>query len=137
MNDRAVSVLSEYDFEVIRTWKGRGAILFETPEGIRILKEYKGVPEKLERQKALLDCIRENSDIFVARVVKDGNGNALGSEMVSFTVNGKKWEFATNDNGVVRFSTDRFDVGNYTVLISFEGNELYSPSSTTANIVII
>ena len=42
MNDRAVSVLSEYDFEVIRTWKGRGAILFETPEGIRILKEYGG-----------------------------------------------------------------------------------------------
>ena len=45
MNDRAVSVLSEYDFEVIRTWKGRGAILFETPEGIRILKEYTGFTE--------------------------------------------------------------------------------------------
>lgn len=74
MNDRAVSVLSEYDFEVIRTWKGRGAILFETPEGIRILKEYKGVPEKLERQKALLDCIRENSDIFVEDIFPNKEG---------------------------------------------------------------
>lgn len=74
MNDRAVSVLSEYEFEVIRTWKGRGAILFETPEGIRILKEYKGVPEKLGLQKALLDCIRENSGLSVEDIIPNKEG---------------------------------------------------------------
>ena len=42
MNDRAVSILEQYDFVVERTWKGRGSILFETKEGIFILKEYKG-----------------------------------------------------------------------------------------------
>ena len=68
--------------------------------------------------------------------LRDSNGNALSNEKVSFTVNGKKWEFTTNANGIVRFSTDRFGVGNYTVFISYAGNELYHPSNTTANIII-
>ena len=51
MNDRAVSVLEEYDFEVLRTWKGRGTILFETKEGIRVLKEYNGMTDRLVWQK--------------------------------------------------------------------------------------
>lgn len=74
MNDRAVSVLSEYDFEVIRTWKGRGAILFETPEGIRILKEYTGFTEKLALQNRLLACVRESGDIPVEEILPNKEG---------------------------------------------------------------
>ena len=32
MNDRAVSILEQYDLTVERTWKGRGSILFETKD---------------------------------------------------------------------------------------------------------
>lgn len=74
MNDRAVSVLSEYDLEVMRTWKGRGAILIDTPEGIRILKEYKGFTEKLALQNELLACIRENGDIAVEEILLNKEG---------------------------------------------------------------
>lgn len=74
MNDRAVSVLSEYDFEVIRTWKGRGSILFETPEGIRILKEYTGFTEKLTLQNALLSHIRNTSGISVEEILPNKEG---------------------------------------------------------------
>ncbi len=74
MNDRAVSVLSEYDFEVIRTWKGRGSILFETPEGIRILKEYTGFTDKLTIQNALLTHIREAGGIPVEEILPNKEG---------------------------------------------------------------
>lgn len=74
MNDRAVSVLSEYDFEVIRTWKGRGAILFETPEGIRILKEYTGLTDKLALQNALLSHIRETGDVITEEIIPNKEG---------------------------------------------------------------
>ena len=74
MNDRAVSVLSEYDFEVIRTWKGRGSILFETPEGFRILKEYTGFTDKLILQNALLNHIREESDLMVEEILSNKEG---------------------------------------------------------------
>ena len=74
MNDRAVSVLSEYDFEVIRTWKGRGAILFETPEGIRILKEYTGLTDKLTLQNALLSRIREAGGVTAEEIIPNKEG---------------------------------------------------------------
>lgn len=74
MNDRAVSVLSEYDFEVIRTWKGRGAILFETPEGIRILKEYTGLTGKLALQNELLSHIREAGDVATEEIIPNKEG---------------------------------------------------------------
>ncbi|WWR15787.1 CotS family spore coat protein [Lachnospiraceae bacterium JLR.KK008] len=74
MNDRAISVLSEYDFEVIRTWKGRGSILFETPEGIRILKEYTGFTDKLILQNTLLSHVRNISGIPVEEILPNKEG---------------------------------------------------------------
>lgn len=38
MNDRAVELLEQYEIEVLRTRKGRGAILCDTNLGILILK---------------------------------------------------------------------------------------------------
>ena len=42
MSDRSANVLENYEIEVLRTWKGRGAVLCETGQGILILKEYAG-----------------------------------------------------------------------------------------------
>ncbi|MCI7790462.1 MAG: CotS family spore coat protein [Lachnospiraceae bacterium] len=55
MNDKAVSVLENYDMEVIRTFKGRGTIICDTTKGLRVLKEYNGSTEKLE----LLELLQE------------------------------------------------------------------------------
>ena len=54
MNDRAVGLLERYDIEVLRTRKGRGAILCDTDKGCLILKEYTGNPEKIKIQDRLL-----------------------------------------------------------------------------------
>lgn len=60
MNERAFAVLEKYDIEVLRSWKGRGAILCDTKTGIKILREYKGSLEKLSVQQRLLEKIEEN-----------------------------------------------------------------------------
>lgn len=57
MNDRAVSLLENYDIEILRTGKGRGAILCETNQGTMIFKEYAGQRDKLLIQKDLLSQI--------------------------------------------------------------------------------
>lgn len=57
MNDRAVSLLENYDIEVLRTGKGRGAILCETNHGTMIFKEYTGPKDKLRIQQDLLSQI--------------------------------------------------------------------------------
>ena len=72
MNDRAVSVLENYDMEVMRTFKGRGTIICETSNGFRVLKEYKGNTEKLE----LLDLLQQNMSekVNTDRIVRNKEG---------------------------------------------------------------
>lgn len=65
MDDRAVSILENYDLKVLRTWKGRGAILFETTKGIRILKEYIGPKEKVLIQDRLVQHLKEQGFLLV------------------------------------------------------------------------
>ncbi len=61
MNDKAVNVLEQYDMTVSRTFKGRGTIICDTDQGMRVLKEYRGRTEKLELyqlQGKLKDSLR-------------------------------------------------------------------------------
>ena len=59
MNDRAVGLFDNYEIEISRTWKGRGAILCESDKGLFILKEYNGPANKIFFQDTLLKNIRE------------------------------------------------------------------------------
>lgn len=60
MNDRAVSLLDQYDITVNSTKKGRDAILCDTDKGCCIFKEYFGHKDRLVQQSKLLTHIREN-----------------------------------------------------------------------------
>lgn len=86
MNDRAVSVLEKYDIEVLRSWKGRGAILCETKTGVKILKEYKGSSQRLLLQKNLLQAIKENGYPRVEEILvtKEGELVVKDEEMTSY-----------------------------------------------------
>lgn len=77
MNDRAVSVLENYEIEVSRTWKGRGAILCESNQGLLILKEYLGPKDKIIFQDALLRGIRERGFQAVESVLKTKEGELI------------------------------------------------------------
>lgn len=71
MNDRSVGLLDNYDIEVLRTWKGRGAILCETRQGILILKEYAGHKEKAVFQDALLTLVKEKGFLNVESILRN------------------------------------------------------------------
>lgn len=85
MNDRAVELLEQYDIEVLRTRKGRSAIVCDTGTGCFILKEYTGNAERAELQNRLLQTIAaagavQTESILPTRegelLVKDGDGTA-------------------------------------------------------------
>ena len=77
MNDRALGVLEKYDIEVLRSWKGRSAILCETKTGIKILKEYKGGQERLQTQKKLLEKIKEKGFYNVEDIIPTKEGELI------------------------------------------------------------
>ena len=83
VNDRAISLLEQYDIEVLRTRKGRGAILCDTREKCLIFKEYAGNDNRILMQDKVLKHIREGKHIQAemilptkegALVVKDADG---------------------------------------------------------------
>ena len=74
MNDRAVGILEQYDLSVERTWKGRGAILFEAKDGIYILKEYKGALSRLAYIADRLQKVRENGYGDIEEIIPNKEG---------------------------------------------------------------
>ena len=66
VNDRYVSLLENYEIEVLRTWKGRGAVLCETNQGTLILKEYMGHKDKCVFQDAVLHMIQEKGFFHIS-----------------------------------------------------------------------
>jgi hypothetical protein len=75
VNDRAVGLLEQYDMEVHKTRKGRGAFHCDTSLGCLIFKEYKGNAQKIGAQSSLLTSLRENGSVHVEGIIPDKEGN--------------------------------------------------------------
>ena len=81
MNDRSLCLLDNYDIEVLRTWKGRGAILCETNRGILIWKEFSGYKEKVLFQDSLLSMIAEKGFLDAESILKNKEGELLSQDV--------------------------------------------------------
>ncbi len=75
MNDRAVNLLEQYDVEVYKTRKGRGAILCETSRGCLIFKEYAGNEEKLTATNMLLTHLQQTDRVQAECILPTKEGN--------------------------------------------------------------
>ena len=94
MSDRSAIVLENYEIEVLRTWKGRGAVLCETPQGILILKEYTGHKEKAAFQDALLRMIQEKGFHQVESIIRNKE-----QELLTQDVDGTAYILKTYEDG--------------------------------------
>ena len=77
MNDRAIGLLEQYDIEVLRTRKGRGAILCDTENGCLILKEYTGNENRIRIQDMLLQQIRERKRVQAEMILPTKEGTLV------------------------------------------------------------
>ena len=75
MNDRAVGLLEQYDVEVLKTAKGRGAILCDTNLGSLIFKEYTGNSRLIQAQNDCLNHIRQQSSLLTEQIIPTKEGN--------------------------------------------------------------
>ena len=105
MNDKAVNVLEQYEMTVNRTFKGRGTIICDTDQGMRVLKEYRGRTEKLELLYQLQSKLNDNlrTDTLVrnkegALFVKDIDNSVY---IVEELVEGKECSYK-NEEDIVK-----------------------------------
>ena len=71
MYDRGLSVLEQYGLEAGAVYRGRGALICETQEGLVLIREYWGTPRKLEYQAKLLETISGASPIGTDRILNN------------------------------------------------------------------
>lgn len=91
VNDRAVGLLEQYDIEVHRTRKGRGAILCDTSRGCLIFKEYMGNEQKIALQDSVLRQIGDNGGVKVDQIVPNKEGSLLVKENDGISYVLKTW----------------------------------------------
>lgn len=91
MNEKGTDILQQYDLDIIRTSRVRGAILCETRQGVRLLKEYRGSATRLEQVQRILTELEENTAAAVDKVIpnREGEWISLDSEQVPYIV--KEW----------------------------------------------
>ncbi len=77
MNDRAAELLEQYEIEVLRTRKGRGAILCDTDRGCLIFREYSGSLDRIRLQDRLLRQIEDAGLVRVESIIPDREGSLL------------------------------------------------------------
>ena len=94
MNDRVVGLLDHYNIEVLRTRKGRGALLCDTSQGCLIFKEYIGNTEKILLQDTLLKKLLSNTDFPVEEILRTKDDTLFTED-----VDGKKYVLKTYFEG--------------------------------------
>lgn len=74
MNDKAVALLEQYDIEVIRVRKGRGAFLCDTDKGVLIFKEYVGTEGRLALQNHVQQHVRSKNLVQTDEIIPTKEG---------------------------------------------------------------
>lgn len=93
MNDRAVSLLEQYDIEVVRTRKGRGSILCESRQGLFTLKEFTGTVQKAQSMDVVLTQMQQylTGNVNIESILKNKEGRLLTEDSDGIKYMVKSW----------------------------------------------
>ncbi len=88
MYDHGLKVLEQYGLTAKSVTKGRGALLCDTEEGLKSIREYWGSPSKIESQRKLLEKCRENGFPLVDQILRNQEGEivTIGEDGVPYVV---------------------------------------------------
>lgn len=81
MVDKINAVIEKYDLEIVSTHKGRGSVIIETNQGIKILKEYTGPVHKLELVHTVLTRLRESGYDRTDQMIRNREGELFTKDM--------------------------------------------------------
>ena len=74
---------------------------------------------------------------IVATLTNNATGQAIKNANVRFLINNVRYTVKTNASGQAKFSTANLDPNSYNVLVSYDGNSKYLPSSASIEIILI
>lgn len=91
MYDKGLSVLERYGLTSQVTYRGRGALICETQNGLKQIKSFDGSVKRLERQNQLLEHLKEAGHEHLDLVCRNEEGNLVTADKDGFTYLVKDW----------------------------------------------
>ena len=77
MNEKALQILEQYDLEILRSYGGRGGIMLETKDGLKMIKEFAGSRAKLPLEQRVLGILAERGVCAVDQVQANKEGELV------------------------------------------------------------
>lgn len=91
MYDRGLGVLEQYGLESTEVYRGRGSLICDTEKGLVLIKEFNGMPKKLEYQAHLLSCISKKSQVPTDEILQNQEGNYISVDKENNLYVVKRW----------------------------------------------
>ncbi len=105
MNERGTGVLTQYGLEVFKTCRTRGAVLCETSQGFRLLKEWTGSDRRIRLEYEILSALEEESGLSTDCCVKNLAGGLVSVDEDQARYVLRRWyegrECSTRENGEI------------------------------------
>lgn len=79
MNDNYLEVIQQYEGETLEVRRGRGAWICERPDGVKLLKEYRGSLRRLEFEEAVLEELKSQGIRLVDQYMRNRDGELITS----------------------------------------------------------
>lgn len=77
MYDRGLGVLEQYGLTAKSVMRGRGALICDTEQGLKMIREYWGSPRKMEQQQKLQEHCRKEGFLLVDQVLTNQEGQVI------------------------------------------------------------
>ena len=91
MYDRGLGVLEQYGLTAETVLRGRGALICQTEEGWKSIREYWGSPGRMEQQRKVQKHCQEAGFLLVDQVLENREGQVVttGEDGIPYVV--KEW----------------------------------------------
>lgn len=91
MYDKGLSVLEQYGLEAAAVYRGRGALICDTKDGMVLIREFCGTQKKLEYQAELLSSVSQSSEILVDEILKNQEDSYISFDKENLPYVVKRW----------------------------------------------
>ena len=77
MEEKIRELLDNYRLEIKRLYRGRGAWLCETDQGLKLLRAYNGSPKHLQWEAMVKSCLRDRGHMYIDQFVVNCDGSIM------------------------------------------------------------
>lgn len=89
--DKGLSVLEQYDLTSENTHRGRGALLCQTQQGLKMIRPYNGPAGRLEKVYELLEHLKEAGHKNIDQILRNKEGNLISTDKDGISYIVKDW----------------------------------------------